>query len=219
MQAFELISNPLCPYTQRAAIQLGEKGLDFRRTYIDLADKPAWFLQLSPLGKVPLLRHGDAVVFESAVICEYIEEVAPGRPLLPADPAGRARHRAWVEFASAIVADVFGFYTAPDAPSFERKRADLAARFQVLESQLGDAPFFDGAQFGLVDAAMAPLFRLFDGFDAISDFGVFQGLARVPAYREALAARASVQQSVVADYGPRFQQYLSTRGSELSRLM
>ncbi len=219
MPAFELISNHLCPYTQRAAIQLGEKGLAFERTYVDLADKPAWFHQLSPLGKVPVLRHGEAVVFESAVICEYIEEVAPAIPLLPNEPAARARQRAWVEFASAVVGDVFAFYSAPDAASFERKCADLAARFKTLEGQLGGGPYFDGAEFGLVDAAFAPLFRLFDSFDQIGDFGVFDGLVRVPAYRRVLAARPSVQQAVVSDYGQRFRHYLSTRGSRLSSLI
>lgn len=219
MPAFELISNHLCPYTQRAAIQLGEKGIAFERTYIDLADKPAWFLQLSPLGKVPVLRHGDAIVFESAVICEYIEEVTAAASLLPAEPAARARQRAWVEFASAIVGDVFAFYSAPDATSFERKCVDLAARFKTLEGQLGSGPYFDSAKFGLVDAAFAPLFRLFDSFDEIGDFGVFDGLARVLAYRRALAARPSVQQAVVSDYGPRFRQYLATRGSRLSALL
>jgi glutathione S-transferase len=219
MHPFELISNHLCPYTQRAAIQLGEKGIAFERTYIDLADKPAWFLQLSPMGKVPVLRHGEAVVFESAVICEYIEEVTPSAPLLPTEPAARARQRAWVEFASAVVGDVFAFYTAPDAASFERKCADLAARFNALEQQLGGGPYFDGAHFGLVDAAFAPLFRLFDSFDAIGDFGIFDGLARIPGYRDRLAQRASVRQAVVADYGPRFRDYLATRGSRLSSLM
>lgn len=219
MHHFELISNHLCPYTQRAAIQLGEKGIAFERTYIDLADKPAWFLRLSPLGKVPVLRDGDATIFESSVICEYIEEVTPAKPLLPAAPAARARHRAWVEFASAVVGDVFAFYSAPDAASFERKCADLAARFGALEQQLGNGPYFDGTPFGLVDAAFAPLFRLFDSFDAIGDFGVFAGLARVHAYRGRLAQRDSVRRAVVGDYDRRFRHYLATRGSRLSGLM
>ena len=69
MAEFELISNYLCPYTQRPAIQLAEKGLSCERVYIDLAGKPEWFLQISALGKVPVLRTGDASVFETAVIC------------------------------------------------------------------------------------------------------------------------------------------------------
>ena len=114
MAVFELISNHLCPYTQRAAIQLAEKGLAYERVYIDLADKPEWFQWISPLGKVPLLRMRDEVVFETWVICEYIEEVESAVPLHPPAPLDRARHRSWAELASAMLADVFAFYTAPD---------------------------------------------------------------------------------------------------------
>ena len=219
MPNFELISNHLCPYTQRAAIQLAEKGIAFERVYIDLANKPEWFLQVSPLGKVPLLRVGDAVIVETAVICEYIEEVEPAVPLHPAGPLDRARHRGWVEFASAIIADVFAFYMAPDAAAFERKGSDLQARFRWLERHLGDGPYFAGARFCLVDAAFAPIFRLFDTFDRIGEFGIFKRLPRVPAYRAALAERASVRQVVVSDYSQRFRKYLAERGSHLSGLI
>jgi len=216
---FELISNHLCPYTQRAAIQLAEKGLGCERVYIDLANKPEWFLQASPLGKVPLLRVGDVAVFETTVICEYIEEVQPAVPMYPAKPLERARHRSWAEFASAIIADIFAFYMAPDAAAFERKGRDLQARFRWLERHLGDGPYFAGARFYLVDAAFAPIFRLFETFDRIGEFGIFEGLHRVPAYRAALAERTSVRQAVVPDYARIFREYLSERGSHLSRRM
>jgi glutathione S-transferase len=219
MPAYVLISNHLCPYTQRAAIQLAEKGLDYERTYIDLAHKPGWFAQISPLGKVPVLRIGDVALFETSVICEYIEEVSPELPLHPSSALQRAQHRAWVEFGSATIADVYGFYMAPDATSFDRKAADLTSRFAWLERHLGDGPYFDGDRFCLVDATFAPIFRLFDTFDRIGDFGVFEGLLRVPRYREALAARSSVHEVVVTDYAQIFMRYLSERGSHLSRLM
>lgn len=219
MAIFELISNQLCPYTQRAVIQLAEKGLACERVYIDLADKPEWFLEVSPLGKVPVLRVRDAVIFETAVICEYIEDVEPAVPLHPVDPLDRARHRGSAELASAIIADIFSFYMAPDPAAFERQRGHLQAKFRWLEHQLGDGPYFAGGQFLLVDAAFAPVFRLFDTFDRIGEFAIFTGLSRVPAYRTALAERSSVRQAVVSDYAQRFWQYLVERGSHLSRLM
>lgn len=222
MTRIELISNLLCPYSQRIAIQLAEKGLPFQRTYIDLAAKPAWFSALSPLGKVPVLRVGDDALFETAVLCEYIEDVSSVHPMWPSDPIDRARERGWAEFASAVIADVFGFYSAPDAATFDRKRADLAARFQRLEQRLGalvETPYFRGSQFGLVDAAFAPVFRLFDTFDEIGDFGIFTGLTAVADYRHALAARPSVRDAVSSDYGRIFTQYLLQRGSHLSGLM
>lgn len=215
----ELISNHLCPYTQRAAIQLAEKGIAYERVYIDLANKPDWFLQLSPLGKVPVLRVGDAAIFETAVICEYIEEVEPAVPFYPEEPLDRARHRSWAEFASATIADVFAFYMAPDAEAFESKCSDLQARFHWLEHQLVEGAYFSGARFSLADAAFAPIFRLFDTFDLIGDFGIFKGLHRVPVYRAALAERPSVRQAVVSEYSRIFEQYLSERASYLSRLI
>lgn len=82
-----LISHHLCPYVQRAAIALREKDVPFERVDIDLAKKPDWFLKISPLGKVPLLRiprdGGEAILFESTVICEYLEETQAGPKLHP----------------------------------------------------------------------------------------------------------------------------------------
>ena len=85
----KLISHKLCPYVQRAVIALTEKGVAFERVDIDLANKPDWFLAISPLGKTPVLLVGDIPIFESAVILEYLEETQPN-PLHPADPLRRA---------------------------------------------------------------------------------------------------------------------------------
>lgn len=87
MAQLTLVSHHLCPYVQRAAISLMEKGLSFERVTIDLADKPAWFKAISPLGKVPLLRvneDGDeTVIFESAVILEFWKKPKPVHYILP----------------------------------------------------------------------------------------------------------------------------------------
>src|ERR1044072_1834972 len=97
MHPLTLVSHHLCPYVQRAAISLTEKAVPFERIYVDLADKPAWFLDLSPLGKTPVLKVDDRAIFESAVILEYLEETGP-YPLHPADPLRRARDRARIGF-------------------------------------------------------------------------------------------------------------------------
>jgi glutathione S-transferase len=220
MHEFELISNILCPYTQRVAIQLGEKGLSFKRTYVDLASKPDWFVRISPLGKVPVLRTGDSVLFETAVICEYIEEMTDGDvPMWPHARLDRARHRAWAEYASAVIADVFGFYMAPDEAIFDRKRSELAGRFSRLEQHLSNGgPYFDGQQFGLVDAAFAPVFRLLNTFDEVGDFRLLDGLSKTVTYRRNLAERSSVRAAVTPDYDRIFLRYLSERGSHMARL-
>jgi glutathione S-transferase len=213
-----LVSHHLCPYVQRAAISLDEKAVAFERVYVDLAHKPDWFLAISPLGKTPVLKVGDRAIFESAVILEYLEETQP-HPLHPTDPLTRAEHRAWIEFGSAVLNDIWGFYVAPDVSAFDAKVKALAAKFDQIELRLGDGPYFDGERFSLVDAVFGPVFRYFDVFDRIGDFGVLAGKPKVSAWREALALRPSIKSAVGDDYDARLWAFLDGRKSHLSRLM
>src|SRR5262245_56068948 len=140
-EGLTLVSHHLCPYVQRAAIALSEKSVAFDRVYVDLADKPDWFLSISPLGKTPVLKVGDRAIFESAVILEYLEETQP-TPLHPSDPLTRAEHRSWIEFGSAALNDIWAFYVAPDATAFADKARTLSAKFDRIEGHLGKGPFF-----------------------------------------------------------------------------
>lgn len=216
-----LVSHHLCPYVQRAAIIFAEKAMPFDRVDIDLSAKPDWFLAISPLGKVPLLRvprdGGEAVLFESSVICEYIEETRPGPRLHPQDPLERARHRGWMEFGSAVLADLWGFETASDAGTYEAKRKALAARFATVEAGLAEGPYFAGASFSLVDAVFAPVFRYFDLFDGLARHGIFGELEKVPRWRRALSERPSVRGAVTSDYGARLHDFLVAHDAYLLR--
>lgn len=205
MAALKLISHKLCPYVQRAVIALHEKGVPFERIDIDLANKPDWFLKISPLGKVPVLvvtrdDGREIALFESNVICEYIEETQGGAKLHPQDALTRAEHRAWMEFGSAILGDLWGLETATDAAAFESKRQAVAAKFARVEAALGAGPFFAGARFSLVDAVFAPVFRYFDLFDQLTDLAVFTHTPKLRAWRSALAQRPSVRSAVSPDY-------------------
>ncbi len=217
MPRLELVSHALCPYVQRAVIALAEKGVPFTRTVVDLSRKPDWFTAISPLGKVPLLKVDDSVLFESAVICDYLDETLEPR-LHPADPLERARHRAWVEFASAVLNDVWRLYTAPDLPAYDARRADLRARVGQLEAALGEGPYFAGPAFSLVDAAFGPVFRYFDVFERFADLGLFDGRPKVAAWRRALSARPSVRDAVAADYADRLRAFVIGQGGHLGRL-
>ncbi len=217
-----LVSHHLCPYVQRAAIALHEKGVAFERIYIDLAAKPDWFRALSPLGKVPLLivrdGTGEAVLFESAVICEYLEETQPGTPLHPRDPLARARHRGWIEYGSSILADLWGFETAKDATVYEAKRTALIDKFARLEPIVSDGPYFASDAFSLVDAVFAPIFRYFDVFDTLLPTGIFDGLPRILAWRARLAERPSVRAAASDDYPARLNGFLHRHDAWLLKL-
>jgi glutathione S-transferase len=211
----KLISHKLCPYVQRAVIALSEKGVAFERIDNDLANKPDWFLAISPLGKTPVLQVGDVAIFESAVILEYLEETQLN-PLHPADPLRRAEHRAWIEFGSAVLNDIAGFYTAVDEATFKAKTTQLEQRFARLESRVVASPWFDGEGFSLVDAVFGPVFRYFDVFDEIADFGILAGKPKLARWRKALAARPSVRAAVSADYPVLLRDFLDRRNSWLS---
>jgi len=213
-----LISHHLCPYVQRAAIALTEKGVPFDRVYVDLGNKPNWFLALSPLGKTPVLKVGEAAIFESAVILEYVEETHLN-PLHPAHPVSRAEHRSWIEFGSAVLNDIAGLYNAPDGKTLCAKADALAAKFERLECRLRVGPYFDGKRFSLVDAAFGPVFRYFDVFDQIGDFGILTDKPKSLAWRAALADRPSVRDAVAPDYGDRLWRFFQLRQSYLTRLM
>jgi glutathione S-transferase len=217
-QPLALVSHHLCPYVQRAAISLVEKAVPFARIDIDLANKPAWFLALSPLGKTPVLRVGERAIFESAVILEYLEETQ-AHPLHPSNPLLRAEHRAWIEFGSATLNDIAGLYSAKDAAAFEAKAAALSAKFERLEDRLAVGPYFDGERFSLVDAVFGPVFRYFDVFDKIGDFSVLAGKPKVGAWRAALAVRPSIRNAVDGDYEARLWRFLEGRSAHLSTLM
>jgi len=218
MTKLTLISHELCPFVQRAAIALTEKGVAFERINVDLANKPDWFLAISPLGKVPLLKVDDVAIFESAVILEYLEETQPS-PLHPADALQRAEHRSWMEFGSTILMDLWNFYTAVDEAAFQAKAKQLTEKFARLEQRLGKGPYFDGARFSLVDAAFGPVFRYFDTFDRIADFGMLADKPKLAAWRHALAQRPSVARAVKADYPERLWTFLQSRDSRLSAFM
>lgn len=213
-----LVSHVLCPYVQRAAIVLAEKGIPFERRDIDLANKPDWFLKISPLGKTPVLLVGGASIFESSVICEYLEETGLPR-LHPDNPLQRAWHRSWMEFGSALLNLIGAFYNAADEHALAARAADIRDRLGQIEATLVEGPYFAGEHFSIVDAVFGPVFRYFDVFDAIGEFGFWDGLPRALRWRHALAMRPSVIEAVHPAYPELLRGFLLARRTALSRRM
>jgi len=210
MPAFRLISYDLCPYVQRSQVMLREKGVDFEVDYVDLSNKPDWFLALSPTGKVPTLEvtrddGGKVVVFESLVINEYLEEVGGGDRMLPADPLHKARARAWMEYSTTLLQDCFALTAAAAEDDLEKVVARTGARLDRLEGEIR-GPFFLGPEMSLVDAAFVPaLQRLEFADDLRPSMALFgEHRPRVSAWWRAVAARPSVPASAPADLRARF---------------
>ncbi|HIC7892463.1 TPA: glutathione S-transferase family protein [Citrobacter freundii] len=216
-----LISHPLCPFVQRSAIVLLEKNVPFERVNVDLSVKPDWFLALSPTGKVPLLKvhqaNGeDAIIFESMVICEYLNETQDGDSMYADDALERARQRAWIEFSTSTLGNAWQFLNATDQAIADSKRAVLREQLARIESELSSGPYFSGTKFSMVDAVYAPVFRYFSLIDSSVSEAIFEGVPRVSAWKAALAKRESVKAAVSSDYAERFQNHLRQHSAILA---
>ncbi len=190
----ELISFDLCPFVQRSVITLLEKNIEFDITYIDLKDKPEWFINLSPLGKVPVLKIGSNVLFESAVINEYLDEIYPPA-LHPKDPLTKAKHRAWIEFASELLTQFYKWTSAKTAEEADARLQKLNDRLNRLEACI-TCPFFQGEDFALIDTAYAPLLMQIDWAKVRLNPDLLSNKPKLKAYTQILLKRPSVANSV-----------------------
>ena len=199
MSRFTLISFDTCPYVERSRIVLHEKGQNFEQKFIDLGDKPDWFLDISPRGKVPVLLVDDEAIFESSVINELLDELLPSPPLLPDDPIERATARSWIEYNNQVLMAAHGQYLFADS---DQQRSDARNRyrqaFERLNEQLAErdgGPYFMGDQFGLVDASVAPVFTRWEAMTQLGEASLLEGLHHLDEYRQALLERPSIQKA------------------------
>jgi len=216
--SLHLISFKTCPFVQRAVITLKHKKIDFEITFIDLADPPDWFLELSPLGKVPVLKVDDEVLFESAVINEYLDEITGGE-LQPRDPLARAKNRAWIEFASNMLGNLYMMKMSKDEERYNKYRDLLVSQLQRVEKRLGDGPWFNGEDFSLADTAFAPLFR--QNSVADDQLSVLDPVTmpRTNAWAQRLLALPEVRDSVVDEFEELYLSAMQKNGSySLNRL-
>lgn len=161
----KLVSFDICPYVERSRIVLLEKGVPHTVELIDLANKPAWFHALSPMGRVPVLVVDGRPVFESMIINELLDELFPTPAMLPAGPIARAEARGWIVFANDVVMKasyqaMLALAGGGTGDALARPLAELREALAKLEPQAArGGPFFLGERLSLVDASYAPFFR------------------------------------------------------------
>ena len=208
---FELISFKICPFVQRAVITLLHKNISYKVTYIDLASPPDWFKHLSPFGKVPILKvDGEHVIFESAIINEFLDDAYPDK-LLPTAPLQRAISRSWIEFGTNLTLDFSGLIHSVNAEEFESKLELVRKEFNWLETTLGRGPYFNDDDLSLVDIAYAPLFmrtnilKLADTLYPASDY------PKVASWAEKLLAMPELPNSVGSDFETLFKSHIKSK--------
>lgn len=210
----KLVSFSLCPFVQRAVITLKEKQVDFELQYIDLESPPDWFKRLSPLGKVPLLQVGEEVLFESAVIIDYLDEVFQPR-LHPGDPLKRAQHRAWIEYGSGLLLDQHAICIAKDRLEYQAKVEKFRQNLARVASPLEKGLFESDSGFTLVDAAYAPLFMRMAILNDLGSDGWDRYPQSIAKWAICLLQRPSVAASVIGGFAEKYVTHFAQQGSWL----
>lgn len=206
----KLISFELCPFVQRSVITLLEKGMDYEITYLtqnELKNPPQWFKDISPFGKVPVLRVDDVTVFESAVIMEYIDEISPPS-LHPSDPLQRALNRAWMKFGEELLFSQHRYATATDEAAFKQNRQEVEEGLNRLEGVIADGPFFNGSDFCLIDASYAPIFMRMDILEGQHRSGFYDNKPKISRWADACRGKETVIKSVIPDLATKYIDFI-----------
>lgn len=180
------------------------KEVEFEVTYVNLQDKPDWFLGISPHGKVPVLKVDDEILFESNAIAEYLDEIVEPR-LHPADPIKRARNRAWTDFAPDFAGALGSIGYAKTIEDMEKAVAEAPKRLQRVETALAnergnDGPFFNGAELCLVDAAYAPFLQRYRFVDRLLQNDVLKDFPLINAWADALLSDERITGAVPPNF-------------------
>jgi glutathione S-transferase len=213
MQNIELVSFKICPFVQRSVIALEEKGIDYKITYIDLQSPPDWFKQLSPLGKVPLLKVNDIALFESAVISEFLDEsFSPS--LHPENLLEKAHQRAWIEFGSELLGSQFKMLLSESQEGHLQAKQALSEGLEKLEAAMDpQGPFFSGQTFRLIDTAYAPMLLRLSIVAKKTGIDLIAKSARLSQWADVLLAKESVKHSVVNDFESLFIEFFASKNS------
>jgi len=198
MSDIQLYSYDACPFAQRTRMVLAEKRVEFTLREIDLHNKPEDWAEISPYGKVPLLRHEGASVYESSIINEYLDEVFPEPPLLPARPLERAQARIWMDYCDSgmrpAAAKILWSAKTPEERAEAVAGLDLALYFLENEGlgKLGNGPYFFGEQVTLVDFQFLPFFERLEFYEELTGYHWPDDTPRLHRWFDAMCERTSV---------------------------
>ncbi|UBF29228.1 glutathione S-transferase family protein [Kovacikia minuta CCNUW1] len=199
MLTVEIYSAQSCPYAQRSRMALLEKGVPFELVEIDLFNKPQGFAEISPYGKVPVIRYGDDRVWESAVINEYLEEMFPEPPLLPREPGLRAIARIWIDFANTkLIPAFYKLLVSQDAETQAEWAGELEKHFRFMETEgfaklSGNGPYWMGESLNLVDLSVYPWFERLPALNHYQGIGLPVDCLRLRNWWMAMQLRDSVR--------------------------
>jgi glutathione S-transferase len=203
MADVELFSYEACPYAQRTRMVLIEKSIPFKLTEVDLYNKPDWFKQISPYGKVPLLKHNDNLIYESRIINEYLEEAFPARALLPRDPVLRSRARIWIDYCDSYLMPALHKMISDRRDPLKQveNRKVVTEKFLFMETEglrkLSAGPYWLGADVSLIDLQFMPFLERFPCYEALWGAAIPVQCTRLKTWISAMQSRDSHKQTVM----------------------
>lgn len=205
----KLFSFKNCPFVQRVMGSLVMKNVPFEIEYIELNNKPQWFLDISPNGQVPvLITENDTVLFESDAIVEYLDDKYT--PIEEVSPEQKALDRAWSYQASKHYMPQCGTMGSKDKETFETRLANLKKAFLKAEKKLGDTEFFKGDYISNVDIAWLPLLHRSFVIKEGSGFDMLEGFPKVQKWQAALIESGLTDKTVPADFIEKFSGFYLT---------
>lgn len=151
---------------------------------VDLKNKPKDLLEINPYGKVPVLIDGDGVIYESAIINEYLDEKFPQVPLMPRDPLLKARARIWIDFSNSRLQDAASRITHGREP--EKARERLREHLETLDREMERREYIAG-DYSLADITYIPFFTRRERYGVTVDH-----LSRLKAWMKRLLDRPAV---------------------------
>nr|ACF15452.1 glutathione-S-transferase [Phanerodontia chrysosporium] len=147
-----------CPFVQRTWIALEERGIPYQYKEVNPYKKEKHFLDINPKGLVPAIEYKGKALYESIILCEFLEDAYPNyKPkLLPEDPFERAYARIWLDYISkSIIPANFRLIQAQTPEKQQEALADFNKALKQFAEKI-KGPYFLGEQFSLVDIAIVP---------------------------------------------------------------
>ncbi|XP_044154066.1 glutathione S-transferase omega-1-like [Bufo gargarizans] len=164
-----LYSMRFCPFAQRSRLVLAAKGINHEVVNINLKNKPDWFFEKSPSGMVPSIETSDGkIIYESPIVCDYLDEAFPGVKLTPADPYEKAQQKILLEQFSAVTSALYKiFFARKDNQDTTELKAQFFEKYEKLEETLAKrkSPYFGGESVSMIDYMIWPWFERFCIFD------------------------------------------------------
>ncbi len=213
----KIISLKICPFVQRITAILEAKNIEYEIEFIDLKNKPKWFLDISPNGQVPvLILDNDEALFESDAIAEYIDEAYPSlEPNISLEQ--KARNRAWSYLASKNYLVQCSMMRSPDENSLKERSAKINKAFDIVEKQLGSNSFFSGGPLGMVDIAWLPILHRAEIVSRKVGYDILENHPKLKAWQTKLIGTGLAKKSVAPDFEEVFSEFYLSEKTYLGR--